>query len=158
LLNLTDETFPRGNQFAQLDWHGRHSLKGTLILLTNVADGRKQHFMDRAIVASQVDDESAPDGSNPEIYSKLAIEVTIGFGPPAMPAESDGKRSVSACEAYGEMIAVELSLGRNAMAIWQVWSMGTGLRGRLPERQAFRAQAARSGIAGSAGDHRDATI
>ena len=35
--------------------------------------------------------------------------------------------------------------------------MGTRLRGRLPERQAFRVQAARSGIAGSAGDHRDAT-
>jgi hypothetical protein len=35
--------------------------------------------------------------------------------------------------------------------------MGTGLRGQLPERQAFRVQAARSGIAGSAGDHRDAT-
>jgi len=58
-----------------------------------------------------------PGGSNPEIDSKPAIEVTTGFGLPAMPAEPDGKRSVSACEAYGEMIAVELSLGRNAMGM-----------------------------------------
>ncbi len=68
----------------------------------------------RAKAAIEVTTDSG--GSNPEICSKPAIEVAIGFGPPAMPAEPDGKRSVSACEAYGEMIAVELSLGRNAKA------------------------------------------
>jgi len=67
-----------------------------------------------------------PGGWGHKPPAKAAIEVTTGFGPPAMSAEPDGKRSVSACEGYGEMIAVELSLGRNAMGIWQELVDGHG--------------------------------
>jgi hypothetical protein len=51
----------RLNQIAQFNRLGRHSFESSLILLADVADSGKQHFMDRPVVASQVDDESAAD-------------------------------------------------------------------------------------------------
>lgn len=57
--------------------------------------------------------------STATVDSKPAIEVTTGFtSEEVSPAPSD-KRTASACEAYGELIALELSRGRNAMGIWQ---------------------------------------
>ena len=88
--------------------------------------------------------------------SKPAIEVTTGFLQPATPPETDGKRTASASEAYREMIELELSRGRNAMGIWQDLVDRHGFAGGYQSVQAFRAQAARSRIAGSASDHRDA--
>jgi len=58
-------------------------------------------------------------GSNPGDNSKPANEVTTGFLPPATSPEMDRKPSASASEVYREMIALELSRGRNAMGIWQ---------------------------------------
>jgi transposase len=51
--------------------------------------------------------------------SKPAIEVTTDFGVAVTQPEANGKRSGSASEAYREMIALELSRGRNSMGIWQ---------------------------------------
>jgi transposase len=55
------------------------------------------------------------DSGNP----KPAIEVTTDFGVAVTQPEANGKRSGSASEAYREMIALELSRGRNSMGIWQ---------------------------------------
>jgi hypothetical protein len=65
-----------------------------------------------------------------------------------------GKRSVGACEAGRETIVLELA-GRNSMGILPGSDRWARVCGRLPERQAFRAHAARRGVAGSASDHRD---
>ena len=54
-------------------------------------------------------------GSEPAAPSKPANEVTTGFGP----APPVNQASVSACEPYRELIEQALSLGRNAMSIWQ---------------------------------------
>jgi len=45
--------------------------------------------------------------------------VTTGLLPEIASAKVVGKSSASACEAYREMIALELEHGRNAMGIWQ---------------------------------------
>ena len=54
--------------------------------------------------------------------SKAAIEVITGFGVGLSGTESENSKAVgsaSNCEPYREIIEVELSRGRNAMAIWQ---------------------------------------
>lgn len=55
--------------------------------------------------------------------AKPAIEVIIGEDPapskPAIEVINRSPASVSSCEAYREMIEVNLELGRNAMAIYQ---------------------------------------
>jgi transposase len=54
--------------------------------------------------------------------SKAAIEVITGFGAELSGTEPENSKaagSASACEPYREIIEVELSRGRNAMAIWQ---------------------------------------
>lgn len=51
--------------------------------------------------------------------AKVATSVTTGSGLPVSPPEPDGKRSDSVSEVYREIIALELSRGRNAMGIWQ---------------------------------------
>jgi transposase len=54
--------------------------------------------------------------------AKAAIEVITGFGvglSGTEPENSKAAGSASACEPYREIIEVELSRGRNAMAIWQ---------------------------------------
>jgi transposase len=61
--------------------------------------------------------------------SKPAIEVTTGFGSPGSPPIQDGRRTVGACEAYRERIALELSRGRNATGIWQDLVDGHGFTG-----------------------------
>jgi len=54
--------------------------------------------------------------------AKAAIEVITGFGAELSGTEPENSKaagSASACEPYREIIEVELSRGRNAMAIWQ---------------------------------------
>ena len=51
--------------------------------------------------------------------SKPAIEVTTGFLQPAMPPETEVKRTASGSEPYRELIELELMRGRNAVGIWQ---------------------------------------
>jgi transposase len=58
-------------------------------------------------------------GPNPDDNSKAANEVTTDFLPPATSPETDLKRTASASEVYRDIIALELSRGRNAMGIWQ---------------------------------------
>jgi hypothetical protein len=58
-------------------------------------------------------------GPNPDVNSKPANEVTTDFLPPATSPETDLKRTASASEVYRDIIALELSHGRNAMGIWQ---------------------------------------
>ena len=57
--------------------------------------------------------------STPADNSKPANEVITGFLPEVTLPESGGKRPSGASEPYREMIALELSRGRNAMGIWQ---------------------------------------
>ena len=54
-----------------------------------------------------------------EEKAKPANEVITGFLPEVRSPERSGKRSCGACEAYRELIELELSRGRNAMGIWQ---------------------------------------
>jgi hypothetical protein len=61
--------------------------------------------------------------------AKAAIEVITDSGLAVTLSEQDGQRSVSACAAYGELIALELSRGRNAMGIWQDLVDGHGFAG-----------------------------
>ena len=51
--------------------------------------------------------------------SKPATSVTTGFSPVMAVAEPTRKSATGACTPYREMIELELSLGRNAMGIWQ---------------------------------------
>jgi transposase len=57
--------------------------------------------------------------SRPTENAKPANDVITGFLPEIGPPEQRGKRSPGASEAYRELIALELSRGRNAMGIWQ---------------------------------------
>src|ERR1700722_15611551 len=52
---------------------------------------------------------------------KPANEVITGFLPEVRLPEQDPKRPCGASEAYRELIELELSRGRNAMGIWQLW-------------------------------------
>src|SRR5271155_586648 len=61
----------------------------------------------------------SPGGWGHPSPAKAAIEVTTDSGLAVTLPEQDGQRSVSACAAYRELIALELSRGRNAMGIWQ---------------------------------------
>jgi hypothetical protein len=58
-------------------------------------------------------------GSRSADNSKPANEVITGFLPEATLPEQGVKRLSGASEPYREMIALELSRGRNAMGIWQ---------------------------------------
>jgi IstB-like ATP binding protein len=51
-------------------------------------------------------------------FSKPAT-VTTDLGPPAVAAEKSCPASASACEVYRKTIELGLSLGRNAIGIWQ---------------------------------------
>src|SRR5271169_6058069 len=51
--------------------------------------------------------------------SKPANEVITGFLPESALPKQDGQHSASSSEPYRELIQRELSLGRNAMGIWQ---------------------------------------
>jgi len=61
--------------------------------------------------------------------SKPATSVTTGFLLEKTASMADGKRSVSFCDPYGELIELELSRGRNAMGIWQDLVDSHGFRG-----------------------------
>jgi len=58
-------------------------------------------------------------GPNPDDNSKPANEVTTDFLPPVTSPETYPKLTASASEVYRDIIALELSRGRNAMGIWQ---------------------------------------
>jgi hypothetical protein len=77
--------------------------------------------------------------------AKPAIGVTTGFGAESATdgtAAEDPKPSrrpfASACEPYREVIALGLSRGRNAVAIWQDLVDKLRFRGRIPKCQALR--------------------
>ncbi|MDQ3666510.1 MAG: IS21 family transposase, partial [Acidobacteriota bacterium] len=78
--------------------------------------------------ANEVTTDSAPakpanEATPDPDFPKPANEVTTDCGAPDLPCEptpySHGKRSVSNCEPYREVIELGLNRGRNAMAIWQ---------------------------------------
>jgi transposase len=64
--------------------------------------------------------------------AKPANEVTTGFGAELSGREAENSKrilSVSACESFREAIELDLSRGRNAMAIWQDLVSESGFRG-----------------------------
>ena len=62
--------------------------------------------------------------------SKPANEVTVGFGVELSGSGTENpRRTPSACEPFREAIELGLSLGRNAMGIWQDLVAETGFRG-----------------------------
>jgi len=62
--------------------------------------------------------------------SKPAIQVTTGFGVGLRGTQAENRKlTPSACEPFREFIELGLSLGRNAMAIWQDLLAETGFRG-----------------------------
>src|SRR6516162_7939173 len=61
--------------------------------------------------------------------SKPATSVTTGFLLEKAASIADGKRSVSFCDPYRELIELELSRGRNATGIWQDMVDAHGFRG-----------------------------
>ena len=63
--------------------------------------------------------KSGPFGDHRLCQFKTANEVITGFLPEVRLPEQGGKRPCGASEAYRELIELELSRGRNAMAIWQ---------------------------------------
>lgn len=78
--------------------------------------------------ANEVTTDSAPakpanEATTDPDFPKPANEVTTDSGTQDLPCEptpySNGKRSVSNCEPYREVIELGLNRGRNAMAIWQ---------------------------------------
>jgi hypothetical protein len=64
---------------------------------------------------------SPAKAANEAITDSGAESVTITV-PEPQPSRS---RSASVCEHYRELIELGLSRGRNAKAIWQIWSTAT---------------------------------
>jgi transposase len=78
---------------------------------------------------SNTNTETLPNRGKPKT-AKPAIPVTTGFGVELSGVESETRRpTASACEPFREAIALGLSRGRNAMAIWQDLVADSGFSG-----------------------------
>ena len=82
------------------------------------AGGWGRHGPSKAAIDSITDSEGGD--------SKAAIEVITDFL-----AKKPGCGPASSCEAYRELIALELERGRNAMGIWQDLVDSQGFAGGL---------------------------
>ena len=86
--------------------------------------------------------------------SKPANEVTTDFGPPiSLPTGNPGSGQPVPASRTANCIELGLGRGRNAMAIWQDLVSDHGFPQRLPDREAFCAQASRFYTTRSRGDH-----
>jgi len=134
---LSDEKRQQIIALGQLGWSLRRIERATgvrretvggYLKAAGIAVGRRGRRRAATKAANQVTTEvevaKAANRVTTEVEpAKPANEVTtdfsIGKQPSEGPAALKGRRSVSACEPYREVIESGLSRGRNAMAIWQ---------------------------------------
>ena len=65
--------------------------------------------------------EVTTGSGEPANSSKAATSVITGFLPSGIDLAQDVQRTASSSEPYRELIELELSRGRNAMGIFQLW-------------------------------------